>query len=361
MKRSDVRRLQAVREYPSITITLPTNRTSPDNQQDPIRLKNLVSEAINRLQGESSKRDVANVVERLQSLADEYDPERGMDGLALFVNSTVQEAYVLPFSPPERVAIDETFLTRDLVFTLNRSPRYRALLLSEQGTRLFEGIRENLHEVRDGKFPFDLGGPGGASKLPGGHGVNPSARRDASHEHYFQEIDQEVADISKDDRLPLVVVGVERYLSHYNEVTQLGDDIIATVNGNYDHFEAPQVGELAWPAVEEGMAKLREGALDQLDAAIGAKKFASSIGQIWQAANEGRGELLLVEQGYYQAARVSVDGTSLTLVDDPTPPDVLDDAVDEIIEMVISKGGRVRFVDDGALEAHERIVLTTRY
>ncbi len=361
MKRSDVRRLQAVREYPSVTITMPTNRTSPDNQQDPIRLKNLLSEAITRLEGEFSKREVANVVERLEALAGEYDEQRGLDGLALFVSSTVQEAYVLPFSPPERVAIDENFLTRDLVFTLNRSPRYRALLLTEQGTRLYEGVRENLEEIRDGKFPFDMGGPGGGSKLPGGHGVNPSARRDASHVHYFQEIDAEVREISKDDDLPLVVVGVERYLSHYNEVTSLSSDIVATVTGNYDHFEPHQVGELVWPAMEEGLAKLREGALEQLDAAIGAKKFASSIGPVYQAANEGRGQLLIVEQDYHQAARVSDDGTSIALVDDPTAPDVLDDAVDEIIEMVISKGGRVRFVDDGVLDAHERIVLTTRY
>ena len=361
MKRRDVLRLQAVREFPSITITLPTNRTSPDNQQDPIRLKNLVTEAVNRLESEFGKREAAAVVDRLQSLADEYDPQRGLEGLALFVSSTVQEAYVLPFSPPERVAIDETFLTRDLVFTLNRSPRYRALLLSEQGTRLFEGVRENLLEVRDGKFPFDLGGPGGASKLPGGHGVNPSARRDASHVHYFQEIDAELREISKDDDLPLAVIGVERYLSHYREVTSLGSDILATVTGNYDHFEAPQVGDLVWPAMEKGLAKLREGALEQLDDAMGAKKVASSIGPVWQAANEGRGQLLIVEQDYHQAARVSDDGTSIALVDDPTPADVLDDAVDEIIETVIAKGGRVRFVEDGVLESHGRIALTLRY
>lgn len=361
MNRRDVRRLQAAREYPSVTITLPTHRTSPDNQQDPIRLKNLVNEAAGRLENELGKREVANIVERLRNLADGYDPERGLEGLALFVNSGVQEAFVLPFSPPERTAIDETFLTRDVVFALNRSPRYRALLLSEQGTRLFEGVREDLTEVRDGKFPFDLGGPGGASKLPGGQGVNPSARRDASHQHYFQEIDQEVAEISKDDDLPLAVVGVERYLSHYNEVTKLGSDIIATVTGNYDHFEAPQVGPLVWPAVEEGLAKQREGALEQLDAATGANKVAPGLREAWSAAVEGRGQLLLVEQGYHQPANASEDGLSVTPVDDPTPPGVLDDAVDDLIETVIEKGGRVRFVDDGVLEKQGRIALTLRY
>ena len=48
MNRHDIRLLQAVRLYPSVTITLPTHRTSPDNKQDPIRVRNLVTEATNR-------------------------------------------------------------------------------------------------------------------------------------------------------------------------------------------------------------------------------------------------------------------------------------------------------------------------
>jgi len=40
---------------------------------------------------------------------------------------------------------------------------------------------------------------------------------------------------------------------------------------------------------------------------------------------------------------------------------LLDDAVDEVIETVLAKGGRVVFVDDGTLGAHSRIALILRY
>ena len=43
------------------------------------------------------------------------------------------------------------------------------------------------------------------------------------------------------------------------------------------------------------------------------------------------------------------------------PTGVMDDAVDEIIEMALAKGGRAVFVDNGALADYKRIALTLRY
>ena len=46
---------------------------------------------------------------------------------------------------------------------------------------------------------------------------------------------------------------------------------------------------------------------------------------------------------------------------DPTAPDVLDDAVDEVITQALDKRGRVAFVNDGGLSLHDRIALVLRY
>jgi predicted transcriptional regulator len=40
---------------------------------------------------------------------------------------------------------------------------------------------------------------------------------------------------------------------------------------------------------------------------------------------------------------------------------MIDDAVDEVIEIVLAKGGRVVFVEDGALNDHKHIALILRY
>lgn len=41
--------------------------------------------------------------------------------------------------------------------------------------------------------------------------------------------------------------------------------------------------------------------------------------------------------------------------------EVIDDAVDEVMEAVMVKGGSVAIVDDGALSVHQQIALTLRY
>lgn len=86
MNLHDVRLLQQVRGYPNLTIILPTHRTALDNRQDPVRLKNLISEATNRLLSEFGKREVEALLKRLEDLAGGIDFNRTLDGLALFVN-----------------------------------------------------------------------------------------------------------------------------------------------------------------------------------------------------------------------------------------------------------------------------------
>jgi hypothetical protein len=98
-----------------------------------------VTEATNRLLGEFSRRDVEPLLSRLEALVNDIDYRYTLDGLALFVNRDIGRQFILPFTLPERVVVDETFWTRSLVFALNRTPRYWVLALSEQPTRLFEG------------------------------------------------------------------------------------------------------------------------------------------------------------------------------------------------------------------------------
>ena len=120
-----------------------------------------------RLQGEFKKREVASLVQNLNKLVDRVDWEHTLEGLALFASKDVATAIHLPFRVKARVVIDATFATRDLVFTLNRAPRYRVLVLTEKPTRLFEATTNVLTEVTDKPFPMVHKGPGGASRLPG--------------------------------------------------------------------------------------------------------------------------------------------------------------------------------------------------
>jgi hypothetical protein len=80
----------------------------------------------------------------------------------------------------------------------------------------------------------------------------------------------------------------------------------------------------------------------------------------WLAARRERPEMLAVEEGLFFPARVSEDGDLLEPATDVEHPDVIDDAVDELIELVLDRGGWVALVEDGALAEHGGVALTLR-
>lgn len=361
MNRHEIHLLQQINGYPALTITLPTSRTFPENRQDRIRVRNLASQAADRLLDEFDKREIGPLLSRLDELVEGIEYRHTLDGLALFVNRDFARGFKLPFSLNERVVVGEDFFTRDLVFAANRTPRYWVLVLSEKPTRLFEATRDDLIEIQEEGFPVIHEGPGGEQSLPGGFGVRKSAYRDERHRQFFRQVDRLLNVFMTDDPLPLVVVGVDRFLAFFNEVTDHKDAILTTLNGSHSRTSAHKLGELVWPLVKPALAEQRQARLKDLDRAIGEHRFVSTVGEVWRMANQGRGRLLLVEEDYHFPGRLDESGVHLLPADDPTAPDVIDDAVDEIIETVLSKQGEVVFVENGQLEAHQRIALTLRY
>jgi len=56
--RSELKRLQGHRDYPSVSLLAPTHRTAPANRRDRIVVKNLVAEGLGRLHGAFTKREI---------------------------------------------------------------------------------------------------------------------------------------------------------------------------------------------------------------------------------------------------------------------------------------------------------------
>lgn len=361
MNRQAILALGAAGSYPSLTITLPTHRTSPMNRQDPIRLKNLIAQAAERLVAEVGAREAAPTLQALDGLAATIDHTYNLDGLALFVRGDVTHAFRLPFTLPERVIVDERFFTRDLIYAYNRSPHYWVLALSEQPTRLFLAFRDDLEELGEGTpFPMTHSGKGGAQSLPNDPAINSSQLRDEHHRIFFRAVGNALGAVMAEEPLPLAVVGVDRYLAFFTEVRG-HDQIVATLTGNHDRTSPHDLGRLVWPLVKEGLAAQRAGVLTELEAAVGGGRSSSTLGEVWRFAQEGRGQTLLVEEGYHEAAIIDATGMHLLPPGEEIGPAVLDDAVDVTIAAVLEKGGRVVFVDDGALAAHGRIALIRRY
>ncbi|MDW8292537.1 MAG: hypothetical protein RML84_05495 [Anaerolineae bacterium] len=361
MNRREIQLLQQITGNPCVTITLPTHRTSPDNKQDPIRLKNLVHEATERLVRDYGKREVEPLLHRLEQVASEIDHEHNLDGLAIFATRDFARFYRLPFRVHERVVIDQTFATRDLVYALNRTAHYWALALAEKPTRLFEGTNDTLVEVNEGGFPLTPSDPSQRT-LARLQGSSPRVGEKPDLEaRLVQEVDDAFALFHQREPLPVVVIGVERLIGLFRKYSRFADDVVLEIRGNHDTTPPHELGKLIGPRIEHAILERNLKALERLEAAIGARRSASTLGEVWRYAHEGRGDTLFVEQSYHAPARIDAEGYHLIPAEDATAPDVLDDAVDDVIETVLKHNGRVIFVPDGSLSQHGRIALILRY
>ena len=361
MNRNDIIKIMSYKEYPCISIILPTHRTAPENRQDSIRLKNLIKEAERRLSEEFDQKEVRQLIGRVNSVTEDIDHNYTLDGLAIFVNKNFSGKYDLPFSVKEQIVIDETFATRNLIYAFNRSPKYWVLVLSERPTRLYEGIRDQLVEVNNENFPIYFQETTWDEPLRVGEITNSSAYRDEKSKQFFRKIDRAFKSINAEEQLPLAITGVGRYLSFFNEITENKQQIIAQLEGSYDKTSPHELSKLVWPLVLEAIEKNKHDLVQELERAVGANKYSSGIQQCWRRAAEGRVQTLLVEKDFHYPATFGDDKLTLYLAESANLPGVIDDAVDELIETVIRKSGNAAFVENGALKVHQRVAAILRY
>ena len=134
---------------------------------------------------------------------------------------------------------------------------------------------------------------------------------------------------------------------------------MGTVAGNHDRTGWADLHHLAWPLVVDWLRADADRARRSLDTARDQHRYAGGLDEVWELAHEGRVELLVVEEDYAVSARV-LDGR-LELAKDTWAPDVIDDAVDELIETVLRKGGRAVVVPPGDLADAGHVGAVLRY
>ncbi len=350
--------LQAPRTYPAVSILAPVQRHRPGNAADPLVLRNLAREAAGRLVDEFGAPRSEEIVRRLHEAVDSVDWRDPADGLAVFVAPGESRVLELPFPVRARVAIDQTFATRELVRGVARTPRYRVLALGEKPTRLFEGQGSTLVEHRTGGFPAWVEGARGEPLDSGGYPVH-SSRTAEQHHAYFRQVDDALGVATGRDALPLVLAGTVRDLAYFDDVTAHADLVVAHVEGNYEDAGPLDLARLAVPLIDARVASQRAATIGELVEAIGTGRGLVGIKAAWDAARGGRARILLVEDDFVYPAR-EVDGT-LEAVGDAAAPGVIDDAVDELIVMVLGNGGDVVIVEPGQLREHGPVALLLRY
>ncbi|MFI9201056.1 hypothetical protein [Streptomyces sp. NPDC053048] len=372
-----LRDLRRPRDYPAVSLLLPTTRRSPYSPEDAVRLRNTVAEAKRRLAEDprvtrAARTDVEN---RLDAAAAEVDLTHSTDGLLILAAPGEHQVWYLPRSVPQRVVVSDTFLTRNLVAARIVEEPYWALVLSESETRLWDGAGENLTEVAGGGFPVRPELPDHQDALPGRNfdkvGNHPLSSREESHvereRQYMRAVVAAVTPVLDTRPRPLYVVGLRETIALFEKLYPNPGAITARVeSGGANGKSAHELLGVLHPAFEERRTSRRGDVLRRLSDARGQKLFTSGLDEIWQTVREGRVALLAVEDHYQVTARVDGNGGHPQRVEAPTEPLLADpsiheDVVDEIVENARNSGAEIEFVPDDTLAQEDRLAAVLRY
>ena len=140
--------LLAPHSAPCLSLYQPTHRRHPENQEDPIRFRNLVKEMEASLLQAYPTTEARLLLKPFDALAHDRDFwNHTLDGLAVLGAPDFVRVFRLPRSVAELVVVADSFHTKPLWQFLQSVDRYQVLGLSLDKIRLFEGDRHALEEV----------------------------------------------------------------------------------------------------------------------------------------------------------------------------------------------------------------------
>lgn len=302
---------------PCASLYMPTHPSGPETQQDPVRLKNLIRRAEQRLvAAEIRRRDASEVLQPARELIEEeaFWRHRG-EGLALFLRTEWFRWYRLPLTFEELVVVSDRFHVSPLLPLLTGDGRFFILALSENEARLLAGTRFNVHVVnvpgmpagvRDalryddpqrerGSHAAERGGPG-ARVVVHGQGIGAEVQKERLG-RYLRAVDGAVRRSLREQQAPLVLAGVEYVRAIYRDLNTYPHLLEGGISGSPDRASSEDLHTRAWALVEHQFARERDDAAAAFRGTLGTGRASNSVEEVLPAAEAGRIDVLFVPAG----------------------------------------------------------------
>ncbi len=358
MQKETLVKLASEKNNPCVTISLNTHRTRPDNAKDKLLLKNLCKDAEDKLLAQYGKREISALLKELGTITEEVDVSRNLESMHIFLSNQTKEIIRSTWPTQQNaVYISDGFLVRPLIKSFNRSEEYLILVVSQSGTRLFGALNDGIvEEIKKEGFPF----PENPHFLTNKERASDAKQVDNMVREYLNVIDKALVKVINETGLRCVVIATQNNYSLLMQVADKPGVYLGQANINYNDTANHTIAAQAWDLVKKDQKERKSEAIKEVKGAISQSKVLTDLQEIYRAAKEGRGELLIIHQDYSQAVQMTDSGT-FELVSKAEGNGSIDDIGSMIAWEVISRKGRAIYTEQEELKELGEIVLKIRY
>lgn len=311
-----------------VSFYMPTHTGGPDTRQDPIRLKNLVTEAHGKLVEEGMRKHEADTfLAPATELIDDEPFWRHQDqGLALFLGADGSEhRYTVPLAFAEQVHIEPGFYVKPLLPLLAIDGEFAVLTMTADAAHLYDAAKYAMVEDRSAQLPGSatdnldddkqnrvFASPaarphtgGITSATTQAYGETPADWRKTTLDEWVGKVASAVDRHLADRAIPLVLIADPELTGQFKKRTTLGTLLAGTVDTNPAALDIAKLHAAAYevvrPRFEAGQRAALERAAELL--ADGPTKVAVTIGEVVRAAFQGRVDALLLTAGAEELGR----------------------------------------------------------
>jgi hypothetical protein len=355
--------LLAPQAGPCLSLYLPTHRHHPENQQDPIRYKNLVRQLESALATQYPQADARALLDPFIALTTNAPFwAHTWDGLAVLGSPTSFRTIKLQRPVPTVATVATTFHLKPLLRIQQSAERYQVLALSRREIRLYDGNRDQLDEVTlapgvpaniKEALGDELTEPHETVASHGGAALGSQMRHtqgtkadevDVDEQRFFRAVDRAILEHhSRPANVPLILAALTQYHTPFRHVSHNPHLYPHGIEADPWALTTADLCQRAWKVIEpEFRAKLKSHA--EAYGAAHARALASDDYQyVADAAAASRVQTLLVE----------ADRTILGLNGD--------DLLDDLAELVLQRGGHVVVVPAADMPTSTGLAATFRF
>lgn len=395
LPKNDIEPLLRASGGPCVSIFLPTFRAGGERVQNPIRLKNVVRDVAERLEGDWGMRspDADKLLEPIKRLVDDNSFWlHQSDGLILFRSQDVFKSFQLPVQVNELAVVENRFHLKPLYPLLSGDGdgHFYILCLSRKNIRLLNGSRFSVDEIdlesqgvptsftealgelerrytqmqasTSSKTPhrFSMGKKGAPTFSAHGTGED---NLDAELFNYFERFDDALAKIDIDRKAPVVLAGVEYLLPVYRDAaTTLQNICEDALTGNMDQVKPEELHEAAWAIVEPSFLEDRRKAAERFGDLTGSGRSSTDLNEVLTAAHDARIDSLFVARGVRVWGSYDKDGRKVVLQEEEDGPrNGNEDLLDLAALQTYLNGGKVFVVDPQEVPEGRSLAAIFRY
>lgn len=284
-REKDLKDLVQWRGGPLVSLYMPMHREPDKNDEDRIRLKNLLAQAGDLLQSQQglAAEEVEILTSPIQEQADSgalWRP-RG-NGLAVFAGSDFLRTFRLPLRFEELAIAGDRFHLKPLLPLLSENERFFVLSLSQKHTRLYRGARDALEELEVPGMPESVeeilkyDDPQRQLQFHTGTQPRPGSRaaqfhgQGVGHDDANQNLERFVKALHKPlhkflagEKSPLVLAGTLPLMAMFRAVA---NDLNLTeewIDKNPESLNEKELHGLAWEAIKPILDIRRENDVER--------------------------------------------------------------------------------------------------